>query len=97
MGVHDVVCMKLLRKSGPGLSLCTTIDVLVIGKDIRAMKDLAPAFHKKTPETEFSPLKINSYNKTHYRSNVKVLARFLAARVRFSSPFANASESGTAP
>ena len=31
-------------KSGAGLSLCTTIDVLVISKDIRTMRDLTPAF-----------------------------------------------------
>ena len=32
------------EKSGPGFSLCTIIDVLVISKDNRTMKDLTPAF-----------------------------------------------------
>ena len=32
-------------KSGAGLSLCTTIDVLMISKDVRTFKDLTPSFH----------------------------------------------------
>ena len=33
-------------KSGAGLSLCTTIDVLMISKDVRTFKDLTPSFTK---------------------------------------------------
>ena len=36
--------MKQAEKSESGLSLCTTIVVLVISKEIHTMKDLTPAF-----------------------------------------------------
>ena len=36
--------VKQAEKSESGLSLCTTIVVLVISKEIHTMKDLTPAF-----------------------------------------------------